>query len=199
MIEWRKLPGFARYSVSSDGRVRRDVRIYRQAPAELKQTEKPEGYRVVSLVADDGRYCRRYVHALVADAFIGPRQPGQVVRHRDGVRSNCSASNLSYGTHTDNAADAIGHGTQVRGSRQHLAVLHEMQVRNIKLAYIEGASPNALAEAFEVSRHTIHDIVKGRTWQHVEPAGDIRRRRVSTTAQPQQLRQQSITTTKATP
>lgn len=175
MIEWRKVPGFSRFSVSSDGQVRRDVRIYRKPPGLLAQSLS-SGYPCVAMVDDLGDYCRRMVHTLVAAAFIGPRPPGAVVRHLDGVRSNCAVSNLAYGSHRDNAADAIGHGTPVRGARQHKAVLDERLVRALKLRYLDGReSVNAIARDMGIHKDTAHDVIKGRTWQHVEPAGDLRR------------------------
>jgi hypothetical protein len=49
--------------------------------------------------------CRRahYVHHLVADAFLGPRPEGKQIRHRDDDSFNNVASNLMYGTPSQNA------------------------------------------------------------------------------------------------
>lgn len=175
---WRPIPGLSRYSVSSLGRVRRDARIYRCQPGILKQHRNQHGHKIVAVVLDDGRYQTKTVHSLVASAFLGRRPEGFVTRHLNGDGSDNRPENLSYGTHKDNAADAIAHGTQVRGSRQHLAVLTEMQVRRLKLMRIEqGVSMDRLAVLFEVHKSTVFDILKGRTWGHVEPVGDIRHSR----------------------
>lgn len=173
--EWRKVPGFSRYSVSSDGLVRRDVRIYR-APAGLVGHSKVSGgYLRVALIADDGRYVGRTVHSLVALAFHGPRPAHAVVRHLDGNPLNNAAVNLAYGSHAENVGDSIRHGTQVRGSRQHLAALSEMQVRELKLQWLAGGrSMKSLADSFGISNTTALDILSGRTWRHVEPCGDLR-------------------------
>lgn len=53
----------------------------------------------------------RLLHVLVAEAHIGPRPRGQVVRHRDGNRQNPRRRNLEYGTYAENTQDAIRHGT----------------------------------------------------------------------------------------
>jgi hypothetical protein len=57
---------------------------------------------------------KRYVHALVTEAFHGPRPAGQVARHLDDVPTHCTANNLAWGTHADNAADAIRNGRIAR-------------------------------------------------------------------------------------
>jgi phage FluMu protein Com len=51
------------------------------------------------------------VHWLVARAFLGPRPDGMEIRHLDGDYQNCTASNLLYGTKSENALDAVQHGT----------------------------------------------------------------------------------------
>lgn len=174
--EWRKVPGLSRYSASNLGRIRRDVRIYRSDPGVIAQSATKAGHMKVSVVTDEGRYRTTHAHVLVAAAFHGPRPDGFVTRHMNGNGADNRPENLAYGTGVDNAADALSHGTQVRGSRQHLAVLSEMQVRHLKLLRVEqGCSMNKLAALFEVSKSTVFDILKGRTWGHVEPTGDIRR------------------------
>lgn len=51
------------------------------------------------------------VHHLVAEAFLGPRPHGKYVLHKDGNHNNNAASNLYYGTQSENMKDAIRHGT----------------------------------------------------------------------------------------
>jgi hypothetical protein len=43
------------------------------------------------------------VHDLVARAFLGPRPEGAEVLHKDGKRNNNAASNLKYGSRSENA------------------------------------------------------------------------------------------------
>jgi len=69
------------------------------------------GYDVAYEASDLGRVRRlregggnrtRTVHALVADAFMGPRAPGLEIDHVDGDKSNCRLSNLEPVTHAEN-------------------------------------------------------------------------------------------------
>ena len=84
--------------VSSLGRVRRYVDGHRDG----------DGYLCVS---GGKRGARRWpVHILVAEAFLGPRPLGLVVRHRGDDKDNNAATNLLYGTRKENAADAMANG-----------------------------------------------------------------------------------------
>lgn len=53
---------------------------------------------------------RRRVYVLVAEAFLGPRPPGQDVRHLDDVSTNDVLTNLEYGTRAENIKDAERNG-----------------------------------------------------------------------------------------
>lgn len=74
------------------------------------------GYPRVSLVVAD-KHVQRAVHALVCEAFHGPRPDGQEVRHLDGTRDNNVPGNLAWGTKSENAKDRVRHGTDT--SRAH--------------------------------------------------------------------------------
>lgn len=81
---------------------------------ERKVFTTPKGYfRVV--VVKNGRATATYVHALVLDAFVGPRPLGMQGRHLDGNPQNNTPSNLAWGTFLENAADRARHGRYARG------------------------------------------------------------------------------------
>jgi hypothetical protein len=61
----------------------------------------------------------RYVHSLVAEAFIGPRPIGLEVRHLDGDSTNNAVDNLRYGTHAENMQDRVKHGRDPQALRTH--------------------------------------------------------------------------------
>lgn len=177
--EWRQIPGYSRYMVSSDGRVFRCERRGNWRPGFVTVAPRLVGGRIAypaaALTADDGKYRTVFLHHLVAAAFHGPRPKGHVVRHLNGNPLDSRPSNLRYGTHKDNVRDAIAHGTQVRGSRQHLAKLDEAAVAEIKRRYVFGeALASHLASEFGITKTTMSDLIKGRTWSHVAPAGDLR-------------------------
>lgn len=105
MKEWRPVLGGV-YEVSRQGYVRRAMsgkgaRVGRTLTRFIATT----GYYVVNVSI--GGKCRVvHVHGLIADAFIGPRPPGLMVNHKDGVKTNLDPSNLEYVTRAENAAHA---------------------------------------------------------------------------------------------
>lgn len=111
-VEWRPVPGWERYHVSSDGRVRNSQtgRILKRWPDKL-------GYLRVSLCVNYHQVTR-HVHQLVTEAFHGPRPDGHVVRHLDGDRLNNEPANLAWGTPSENTLDSVRHGTHYSAYRE---------------------------------------------------------------------------------
>ena len=103
--QWRPVPGFPDYEVSSFGQIASIKRGSRQILAGGK-TEM--GYRNVLLYTNGHRVGRR-VHQIVALTFLGPRPDGLEIRHLDGDQLNNAVDNLAYGTHEENMADRRRH------------------------------------------------------------------------------------------
>lgn len=118
--QWRPVVGWeGLYEVSSEGR----VRSFRRGAngRVLRPGIASHGYPTVAL----GRGNTQSVHVLVAAALLGPCPEGQEVRHRDGKRTNPRATNLRYGTRSDNINDAVRSGSWFSKRRlQHLQVFH---------------------------------------------------------------------------
>lgn len=121
--KWLPIPEFeGRYEVSDQGRIRSQL-------TDKILTPHFRRYSVVDL-RRDGRYFKRYVHHLVAIAFIGPRPTGMLVRHRDDDRRNNSAANLVYGTQSQNMFDAVANGVHPTGSKTHCKNGHPFTPEN---------------------------------------------------------------------
>lgn len=114
--EWRAVPGWAHYQVSSIGRVRSLDRLItdrlgrtRVQRGRLKRTWVDDGgYRRVEL--NHGSRLGIGVHRLVALAFHGQPRPDQESRHLDGDSLNNCAENIAWGTHSENVRDTIAAG-----------------------------------------------------------------------------------------
>jgi len=179
MIEvWRAVPGWEGfYEVSDQGRVRSLDRtiIVRNCVGDLRPRRfrgrimsiRPgkNGYLMAQFSAPN-RHEYRNVHALVAEVFLGPPPEGQEVRHKDGVRANCTLSNLHYGTRQENALDRFAHGTIRRpfGEAAASAKLTNNAVRAIRAS---GATQRALGLQYGVSHSTIGLVVNRRSWPHI--------------------------------
>lgn len=116
---WLPVTGYeGLYEVSDHGHVRtlRPGRF--RHGAHIGRTNKG-GYRVVDLIKD-GHASRRLVHQLVLEAFVGPREPGQITRHLNDVKTDNRLENLVWGTHLENAADAQENGGLKYRQRAHM-------------------------------------------------------------------------------
>jgi HNH endonuclease/NUMOD4 motif len=124
-VRWLPVAGYENlYAVSDLGHVQ-SLKTGRLLKPQLDR----KGYLIVGN-SRDGRSVTRKVHRIVAEAFIGPCPEGQQVRHVDGVKVNVAASNLAYGTPSENMLDQVRHGTHYEASRTHCDSGHEFTPEN---------------------------------------------------------------------
>lgn len=160
------------YEVSSTGRVRSLDKIVRNTAVSSRMIRgqvvtpyiRPAGYATVRLSrAAKKRSC--YVHRLVAAAFHGAGKPGDEVCHRDGQKLNNAATNLYWGSRTQNMADRGRLGEAASGERHGQAKLTAQQVAVIM------ADPRLhreIAAEHGVSRELIGMIKRGKIWRGVQ-------------------------------
>lgn len=124
METWLPIPGRDEgYEVSDAGRVRnKHGRVFKPGNSGGKH-----GYQMVFLQPG---HEKRYVHELVALVFIGPRPEGQQIRHLDSDRFNNAASNLAYGTPSQNSFDTVDAGHHQAASKTHCANNHPFDDSN---------------------------------------------------------------------
>ncbi len=72
----------------------------------------------------------RAVHTLVVTAFSRERKPGEHCRHLNGVRTDNLASNLQWGTPSENVHDQVRHGVHVQARKTHCPRGHEYTAAN---------------------------------------------------------------------
>jgi len=167
--EWRPVVGYdGIYEVSSLGRVRRQ-QPYHTASGLLRPYFGNTGYQRACLWRE-GRYSQRFIHQLVAEAFIGHRPDGYEVNHKDGNKLNNSPENLEWVTRSENVLHALAMGLRkpprIHGEALPFAKLTTAAVRAIRLATPD-VSAAELAQRFGVSRCTIYGVRAYRTWTHV--------------------------------
>lgn len=132
--------------------------------------------RLLSITRLGGRYdvvminCRKhrgvkYVHRLVAEAFIGPAPEGFICCHNNGDKNDNRVENLRWDTPSGNMADMIAHGTRKLGEAKKSAKLTDDIVREIR-AYT--GPQKDLQKKYGVAQATICHARNRRTWKHVE-------------------------------
>lgn len=155
------------YEVSNFGRIRTAPHSRKGIQGEYIQKSiirKPYlskiGYPVLNL-SKDGVIKTKYIHRLVAEAFIDNPQNLPVVNHKDGNKENNNVSNLEWVTQRNN----ILHRFKTLGQ--------PLPKENIYVEFDgEKISVSDLARKFNLSRHTIYNRVIKCGWS-VEKAISI--------------------------
>ncbi len=96
MVTWKKVNGYANYSVSTTGQVRND-----KTGKVLSPALDSNGYYFV-ILCKDGKKWHGYIHKLVATAFIPNPRNLREIHHRDENKRNNHKDNLRWCTHTEN-------------------------------------------------------------------------------------------------
>ena len=105
--EWKKIPGFTDYEVSSDGKIRSCDRMkeYRSGrkmaltgKEKLLRKHPANGFLMTDLIDDRGKRKTVYPHKVVAIVFVENDKPRKkkVVMHIDGNAENNHISNLRW-------------------------------------------------------------------------------------------------------
>lgn len=163
---WKDIKGFeGYYQVSNYGNARsldrvietkRGPRTYKGQSLTL--SEHTGGYLNISL----GRKNKRFVHRLVAEAFISNPNDLPEVNHKDGDKRNNYVSNLEWVTPSDNQLHSKETGLAPTGEIHPQAKLSNEDVEFIRNNYIPKHpefSGKALAEKYGVARSIISRII----------------------------------------
>lgn len=116
----RPIPGFPSYVATFSGEIVR-VRTFSGKPTwkPLKQFESESRHRYVR-PSENGTPVKRYVHKLVALAFLGPVPEGKGTDHIDENNQNNRADNLQYLTPEENRAKYQASGESDRRIAEYL-------------------------------------------------------------------------------
>ena len=151
---WLPLPYDPFLFISEDG----EIASLHHRPGRILRTSLSGEYLGVKVAG-----VTRHIHRLVCETFYGPRV-GMVVRHLDGNNRNNRLSNLAWGTHEENAADKLVHGTGNQGERNPQAKLTRAKVAAMRRARLTGRTFKEIAEQYGVAPMTAHRAIKGETW-----------------------------------
>jgi hypothetical protein len=176
--EWKPIINYeGLYEVSNWGRVKSLARIviypngvkhpYKETFL-VGRVEPKKGYTSICLYKDSKRKYEN-IHRLVALHFIpNPNNYLNVLHKIESFPSNNHVDNLFWGTQDDNIKDKVSKQRQTKGEGQHLSVLKENQVIEIREKYsTNNYSYKNLSDEYNVTRGTISFIVKRKTWKHI--------------------------------
>lgn len=115
---WKDIQGYeGKYKVSNTGKVKSIKRTVEHSGSKtrtfpetlLKPNKVAFDYLQVTLYKEGKRKCR-YIHNLVMESFVGDKQEGYEVNHKDEDKSNNQLNNLEYITIKENN----NYGTRIK-------------------------------------------------------------------------------------
>lgn len=112
----------------------------------------------------------KYVHILVAQAFLGDKPNGFECNHKDGDKSHNYLHNLEYITPTENSRHAWQNGLikPPLGERNPACKLTAEKVLEIRRKYAEGVGGlSSLGREYGVHHGMIYLIVNRKKWKHI--------------------------------
>lgn len=167
---WKDIIGYeGLYQISNLGNVKSLPRKHSPKNKILKPSLNNKGYLIIKLCKNK-KHNQKKMHRLIASAFIPNPENKPQINHIDCVKTNNSIPNLEWCTAKENIVHAeknklLYHPT---GSDQWMSKLSEKDVLNIRLEYSSRVfGYNKLAKKYNVSRMTIRDIIKRRSWTHI--------------------------------
>lgn len=141
-----------KYSVSDLGRVKSNMR-----GRVIEPYLHTSGYFRVNL----GRKKRRYIHRLIAEAFIPNPHGKPCVDHIDGDRKNNGITNLRWVTHQENAiygGERHGWKAQKNGAREHSK--HAKNAALYRKLLDEKVSLREIARRYKTSHSSVSRAVR---------------------------------------
>lgn len=135
----------------------------------LSQKTKSNGYKEVAIYVDKiGK--SKYVHRLIAEAFIGDLD-GKIINHKDGNKANNNVCNLEIVTYSENSLHSVrvlgNKPVFFLGSKHGMAKLNEDIVLEIRSKYETNNSLKKLALDYNIPYSTIAKICYKQTWKHI--------------------------------
>src|SRR5699024_6926086 len=143
---------------------------------------KDDGY-VSCPLTSNGKNYYKYVHRLVAEAFVpNPNNKGQV-NHKNGIKNDNSVENLEWVTPAENIRHAIDTGLlkykkkekEIKNSKYSLgeeangSKLTPEKVIEIRVLWeYREYKQTELAEMFNVDSRTINNVITRRQWKHID-------------------------------
>lgn len=162
-IEWKVIPGFEEYAVSSYGHVKRLTPSKGTYVGKILKSKKdPAGYDSYDLHRK-GMVKRLHANRLVALAFLGaPPIETMEAAHKDGNHDNNHFSNLYWATHADNMKDMEKHGTIPHGEKHYKSFLSTEDILTIRHRFAQGdVTRETLAQEYGTTIRNIGGILRG--------------------------------------
>jgi hypothetical protein len=174
VMKWKNIPSVPLYECTSCGKIRRKVTIVafgknqRKAGGKmLSPKTKTNGYQEVNLNNKS-----KYVHRLVAEAWIGKIPPKMTVNHKDGDKTNNAISNLEIVTYAENSKHGYENGLikppVMKGENHPRVKTNAAEVIKIRKEHQNHKSIKQLLQDYpNLSKGSLTKIVYRQCWKHI--------------------------------
>lgn len=140
---------------------------------ELAQLKTPGGYRQVCICVN-GKVHRKYVHRLVAEAFIPNPNNLPEVNHKSGDKTKNSVDDLEWCTSSENKIHAYQTGLQKVGEKNSHSIYTELAIHRVCALIEENKlSPREISNVTGVNPTVILDIRNKGSWVHISKQYDF--------------------------
>jgi len=172
---WKTIPGFERYDVHVDGRVRRNVdmgghhgRLYKaggELTSFVHKAVRRKPRLMLGLIADEGGQVRKQLAWWILLAHVGPppTDTHQASHHNDDAMDN-RLENLAWKTPAENARDRITNG---KLPKKYKKITKELAVEIRRLKSEEGLPATQISDLLNASYTNVLAVLSGRTWRKV--------------------------------
>ena len=172
---WKIIEEFPNYLISNYGNVKTLKTL------EDRTTHINSGYELI-ILNDGEKQHSRLVHRLVATTFIPNPENKPCVNHLNGIKTDNRLVNLEWVTYKENIDHAIktglidhskrknpNHKLHPRDEDNKLTKATREQVVEMRKMYDTGDYVlRELSEKFDMSISVIWNIVKRKTWKHID-------------------------------
>lgn len=146
------------YEVSDKGNVR-----YKSTGRVLNKNDNGFGYKTCPLKAVDKPHVVRYIHRLVAKAFLPNPDNFPQVGHKDHTRENNAVENLCWTTQSQNTRDGVKAGRINAKKRGKTNQFSPQDIELIAVKYVEGLGVAEIARLLGVPRTSVSSVINGRS------------------------------------
>ena len=167
----KQIENYPDYSITKDGRIWSEKR-----ERWLKPILGSHGYLYIVLYKNRKDHIK-LIHRLVLETFVGPCPKGMEACHNNGIRTDNRLENLRWDTRSNNAYDAVKHGTcnllgnkikRANGEKHCCAKLTEQDIRMIIYMCKTGEfTQKEIANIYNIHPSNITHIVTGKNWKCV--------------------------------
>lgn len=159
---WKDIIGYERlYKISNFGRCVR-VEGGDKLGQCILQGDNGAGYKNLHLYKE-GKQSTKYIHRLVAQAFIPNPENKSQVHHIDHDRSNNRVDNLEWVTPSENIRYGVSEGrinNKIRGKTNSIG---EDVLKEVAKLKFKGLTVQSIANELGLPRTTVSSLVNGRS------------------------------------